>query len=561
MTLPAFRYAPLDPASDGIRLLRLVQGEPADPIECQILEACLGDTGRTPYEALSYCWGSNETTSAVILDGCHKPVTDNLSTALKHLRSRDTDRILWIDALCIDQDNKKEQGHQVAQMRKIYENAKRVVVWLGEGTEETDMLMGVMGLLEDHPLGMDSPTRGRTPGKVLRSIYRRFLGDSSAAVENYDEICGNLARTLSQLLGRPWFRRIWVIQEVACARSVVFMCGGHHISTRTFFDLAYLLGVLAKNQARAILDVLPGWRAKGSWWNQNRDLRTLLAKFQNCEATDERDKVYALLGISSDASLGNVFPPNYEKPMQEVVQNTISFLLFGELVDLATHPLPCWTLDQVIHGGTNLDERTPFPLPCSVFRWALMNAAISTAVLLLKPSTRGAPISSPAEYYRHLASASSSEEGQLVAALLAYEHAPRNPFDSLMVRLGGSDAAPSFQLLCSNSRESANDKCPTEVLCFPIFEGQSALVIAQAQQKMRQSEGWHEPSQQKLNSFLSGFRGGNPPNSSTDLFLSLVRQGADPRNIVDELGGSGHGPFMFDWAWLRVLTDIYALGD
>lgn len=496
MALPAFRYAPLL-ASDGIRLLRLVRGEPAGPIDCRIVETWLGDTGHTRYEALSYCWGSNEMMSAIVLDGCHKPVTDNLSAALKRLRTRDADWIFWIDALCIDQDNKKEQGQQVAQMKRIYENAERVLVWLGEGTEDTNMLIDAMGVLEFHPLHMDSLMRGETtPREVLRFISDAFLSDESPAMEQYDEILGRLARTLNDLLDRPWFRRIWVVQEAASARGVFFMCGGHAIVARIFFDLAFLLEVLAKNQARAILDVLPGRRAWESWWNQNRELRTLLVKFQNCEATDERDKVYALLGISSDACLGNAFPPDYEKPMQEVVQNTISFLLFGELVDLDAHPLPCWILVQVIHGGTDSNERTPLPLACSVFRWALENAAISTAVLLLKPSTRGAPIPSAAEYHGCLVTACSTENEQLVAALLAYEHAPRRLFDILMVRLGEDDGAPSFQLLCSNIQESANHEYLTEVLCFPVFQGQSALVIAQAQQKMRQSEGWHNPSQQ-----------------------------------------------------------------
>lgn len=462
--LPAFRYAPLDLASDGIRLLRLLQGERADPIECRILKACLRrGTGHTQYEALSYSWGSNETTSAIILDGCHKPVTDNLSAALRHLRSPDADRILWIDAVCIDQGNKKEQGHQVAQMKRIYENAKRGVVWLGEGTEDTDMLMAVMGVLEGNPLQMDSLMRGKTaPGEVLRFVCQPFRRDASAAVEHHDDICESLARTFSALLGRPWFTRIWIIEEVACARSVVFMYGGQDIPARTFFDLASLLAVLAQNQAGAVLNVLPGRRARESWWNQNRDLRTLLVKFQNCEATDERDKVYALLGISSDASLGHAFPPGYEKAMQQVVQNTMSFLLFGELVDLDTHPLPCWTLNQVIHGETDSDGRTPLPLSCSAFRWALENAAISTAVLPLKPNTRGAPIPSPAEYHRCLVTACSTENEQLVTALLAYEHAPRRLFDILLVRLGEDDGAPSFQLLCSNTQESANHEYLTE---------------------------------------------------------------------------------------------------
>lgn len=118
------------------------------------------------------------------LDGCHKPVTDNLSAALKRLRTRDADWIFWIDALCIDQDNKKEQGQQAAQMKRMYENAERVLVWLGEGTEDTNMLIDAMGVLEFHPLHMDSLMRGETtPREVLRFISDAFLSDESPAVE------------------------------------------------------------------------------------------------------------------------------------------------------------------------------------------------------------------------------------------------------------------------------------------------------------------------------------------------------------------------------------------
>jgi hypothetical protein len=122
------------------------------------------------------------------------------------------------------------------------------------------MLTDVMGVLENHLLQRDSLMRGNTiPREVLRFIYQPFLRDESAAVENHDEIRDSLARTFNAFLGRPWFRRSWVIQEVACARSVVFMCSGHGISARPFSDLASLLGVLANSQARAILDVLiPG---------------------------------------------------------------------------------------------------------------------------------------------------------------------------------------------------------------------------------------------------------------------------------------------------------------
>ncbi|KAK1831424.1 HET-domain-containing protein [Podospora conica] len=358
MTLPDFQYAPLDLASDGIRLVRLMRGGWPDPIHCEILETYLRDIDYIPYEALSYCWGSNEKTSSIIMDNCHKPVTDNLFAALNRLRSQHLDRILWIDAICIDQDNKKEQGHQVAKMKRIYENAERVIAWLGDDGDdverkmETDALMRIMAVLRDPD---HKRTRmkfalqeGKTPKDRLHLMWPCV--QARMGVDEYDdEICTGLARTLNTLLCRPWFRRTWIIQEVACARSLLIMCGSYEISSRVFVDFASLLGVPFdhQSQANALLDIMPGRRRKESWWNESRDLQTLLVKFQASEATDERDKVYALLGISSDASLRNAFPPDYEKPMHKVMQNTISFVLFRRLVDLDAYPLPVLEMPDI----------------------------------------------------------------------------------------------------------------------------------------------------------------------------------------------------------------------
>jgi hypothetical protein len=547
MALPAFQYAPLDLAGDGLRLIYLLRGHPPDPVDCRILETCLREVDCIPYEALSYCWGSSGKTSAIILDSCHKPVTDNLFAALKHLRSPGSDRILWIDAICIDQDNKKEQGHQVAQMKRIYENAEGVVVWLGEGTEDTDFLMAFMGVLQesDHADRITSVMEDYdTPRHRLRIMWlfvRNLL--KLTAGEYRDEICDNLASTLSNLLRRPWFRRVWVIQEVACARSVLLSCGSRAIYSRTFFDVASLLGVIvdsqANSQVRALLDVMPGPRRKGSWWSESRDLWTLLHKFQTSEATDERDRVYALLGISSDASLGNALSPDYEKPMREVVRTTISFLLWGEPVDFHIYPLPFWTLDQVLHGEAGSGERRHDPLTCRVFRWACENKVNSTALLLLERNKRMNPILSPVEYYYCLSDASGAEDGQLITALLAYEHDPRRLFDSLMIRLGEDDAPPSFKLLCFERHKQQNHEHTPKVWCFSIEQGRDALMIAQAQREMRQAEGWTEPNPQKLGSFLCGILASEPQNFNAEVVRSLVRQGAD----INFRGNVGRTPF------------------
>jgi hypothetical protein len=139
-----FTYTPIDLGGPAFRLARLRRGSSLD-IHCELFEAWLyQDTYIIPYEALSYTWGDTKRTARITLNGRSLLVTENLYTALLHLRSSSEDRIMWIDAICIDQDNWEERGHQVQLMGDIYQQAERVVVWLGRGTEATDIAMHCM---------------------------------------------------------------------------------------------------------------------------------------------------------------------------------------------------------------------------------------------------------------------------------------------------------------------------------------------------------------------------------------------------------------------------------
>lgn len=112
-----------------IRVLRLFYS-PAitDEVRCGIIETTLGDI---PYEAVTYNWGSTDTPCTIMVDGFELQVTESASTALQQLRLPDEDRLLCIDAICIDKNDPKEKSHQVGQMRAVYENSEMVLVWLG----------------------------------------------------------------------------------------------------------------------------------------------------------------------------------------------------------------------------------------------------------------------------------------------------------------------------------------------------------------------------------------------------------------------------------------------
>jgi len=169
----------------SVRLLRLLPHlDENSRIECQLITFSLLDSGSThPYEALSYVWGSEDNKQPIYIDGDELHVTANLHVALLRLRHCIVDRILWIDAICINQDDNDEKGHQVEFMTKIYAKASRVIVWLGEAEEEE----------EDNS------------DQALEIILRAAEEQSTNAATNERN-----EQAILTLLERPWFQRIWV---------------------------------------------------------------------------------------------------------------------------------------------------------------------------------------------------------------------------------------------------------------------------------------------------------------------------------------------------------------
>ncbi|KAK0648420.1 heterokaryon incompatibility protein-domain-containing protein [Cercophora newfieldiana] len=329
-----YKYKRIDLASDAIRLVYLARGYRTDPIECRLFETWLHEIEGVPYEALSYHWGGSDRDAEIILDGCKAKVTNNLHQALLHLRLEDRDRILWVDAICIDQDDEKERGHQVGQMRSVYKNAEQVVVWLGPSTDDIDLLVDRMNEMREYLIFSIEDS------EISLAVWEKFW--------RAKDLSHRYRAALEDLFSRRWFRRVWVIQEVASARAAVVVCGRRSIPTETFVQVPSMANIKPKKHIQAVLDVMPGPLRKKSWWDGKRDLHTLMVKFVASEATDQRDKIYALLGISSDAFDNSAFPPNYEKSFADLLRDTARFLIFGTVSGATEYKLPAITMTELI---------------------------------------------------------------------------------------------------------------------------------------------------------------------------------------------------------------------
>ncbi|KAH7409643.1 heterokaryon incompatibility protein-domain-containing protein [Cadophora sp. MPI-SDFR-AT-0126] len=183
-------YQRLDSGRLQLRRLSLSPGDLHDPV-CGTLETVsLGEHPK--YEALSYVWGVDISPTPMVLDGTNVPITKNLDSALRHLRRGhgQLSRLLWVDAVCIDQSNAVERAEQVKLMDPIYRSASTVLVWLGPAADDSDVIM--------------------------RSI-QRF---NKQHWQTYDFQVGFM-----EMMYRPWFTRIWVIQEFLLGKNPRIGCG------------------------------------------------------------------------------------------------------------------------------------------------------------------------------------------------------------------------------------------------------------------------------------------------------------------------------------------------
>jgi len=198
-----------------IRIFELLPGSDDEPIRGSLTIEHLWDDPR--YEALSYVWGTSATMKSIQLNETEFGITPNLETALLHLRYQKEPRRLWIDALCINQNDPLEKEGQVKLMSEIYPAAENVLCWLGPEADDSDFVFEKL----------QEMAKSR---KVSSSRSEPDDGDHIDAAQKSDnehrsEI-GRFSVALFKLLSRPWWSRLWTCQEFALTlRDPKIICG------------------------------------------------------------------------------------------------------------------------------------------------------------------------------------------------------------------------------------------------------------------------------------------------------------------------------------------------
>ncbi|KAM0422599.1 hypothetical protein ACHAPD_001053 [Fusarium lateritium] len=313
-----FSYEPFGLERLGFRLIQLERGVQS-PLRCNLFQAYLDEEESIiPYEALSYVWGTQSTPSEITVDGKAMSITTSLHDALHHLRQQDQDRILWVDALCIDQSNIKERSHQVNHMGEIYRKADNVIVWLGYLSGDAALFKTVV---DQFAKQLPSEAFRRWPRDDLRWKETWHQVESSFGLTDNTR----LVNGLNTFMANPWFMRVWVLQEVSNAKRAAIESNLGKIQAKLFALLPHIIDSHVGEQCRAVLDIMPGPSKDTSWWAQDRNICTLLCKFKGSEASDPRDRVYALMGMASDMD-SNAIEADYTKEEEMVVRDLCQYI-------------------------------------------------------------------------------------------------------------------------------------------------------------------------------------------------------------------------------------------
>jgi hypothetical protein len=232
------------PDANHIRILELLPGSQTDGICCKITVVPFAGSENT-YDAISYAWGDPNDLTQITCNGQVLSVTVSLADALRRIRDPRVSNRLWADAICLNQNDEVEKGHQVKRMGKIYENARMVVVWLGHDPS---------GIAED---GFNLI---RETNHYLDQQFEKYGGSGFPRLQTPYPISNDKLRwaKVQTLVHLPWFSRVWVIQEAGLGKSCMLLWGGEEL------NIAELMEVSAWVAFRVDVHNLTGYTGLGT---------------------------------------------------------------------------------------------------------------------------------------------------------------------------------------------------------------------------------------------------------------------------------------------------------
>jgi hypothetical protein len=302
-------YKPLDWTRSQIRLLVLPAGASSDPIHCSLRSVSIND--RRPYTAVSYAWGTNQTKRQIDINGIQVYINENVFDLLTTVRDVHDQQFLWIDAICINQEDAKEKAQQVMIMGTIYRNARSTYIWLGTSTEDSDLAMDLVV----HA----GPGKFEQPKLIIKE--REW-------------------KALYKLMRRSWWCRMWIVQEACLSQNPIVRCGNKVVPLKrfqNFYQLHQKFNGLPDRvlplHIRVLFSDVPFAYVLSSWdtlvqksLRGELSLITWLIRTGYNQCTLPRDRLFASLSIASSEDR-KAIKVDYERPDREVFKEAAIHLM------------------------------------------------------------------------------------------------------------------------------------------------------------------------------------------------------------------------------------------
>jgi hypothetical protein len=362
-TMPSstiYSYREVDAAHQGFRIAIL--GPAVDfeaPICCSLIEVTVA--AHPKYEAISYVWGDPNNQASILVENSSLNVTINLELALRYIRLKNEKRLIWADAICIDQSNIEERGQQVQLMKDIYTLCTRDLIWLGDPGNQSDVEQGIEALTRMQSL--DYRRRGD------QVAFNKKISDKELGTD----VDSSIWLSIYEILDEPkLWERVWVMQEIACCPDALILIGAHsmpwsvlsgildhsgipdrfhgpfsHATDRVSLWNSFARVQVIEHQRDSISKVQP----------INSTLMDVLSRFRNTYSTDLRDKIYGLLGLATD---GQEIIPDYNKSVQDVYLEVVQKQIKKEQnLDMITQSL--WPLGPEPNDESPSSNRAEIP--------------------------------------------------------------------------------------------------------------------------------------------------------------------------------------------------------
>jgi hypothetical protein len=363
-----------------IRLLLLYPGVQDEQLACSLQAASI--EAAPDFEALSYVWGKSSDTRMIICgDRTTMKIGLNLHTALQHLRYPDRPRLLWADAICINQNDVPERNQQVQIMGDIYSKARRSLIWFGQETEDV-----------------------KDSFELIRLSLILWPRDGSGNLNLFSKLFLHQFQPVKVLMAKEWFTRKWVIQEVVKAKEAIAICG---FKTMSWDTIAEFAGLMENEKMVDKITILHQRSHDAKRWDtprgdsfealgnimaivklrerNNLPLLEILQLTHYFMCTDFKDFLYAVLGLANDITTNHCdLPIDYSQSIQKVLiglskwflieKKNLDFLhlvsgpmgtladLLGDEVKFVRYlpDMPSWVLDLTAKTFPCMPIKTPF---------------------------------------------------------------------------------------------------------------------------------------------------------------------------------------------------------